>query len=196
MITRAKYRIAKLWKPFTWVLHKLKIKPNYITAFSVLFAVLGAMLINTNVVYSMIFFAVAFFSDVLDGALAREYRQVTKFGAYFDSCVDRIIDLLFVYSLFVYVGFTNISILVAGFMPLISYFKHRADPIIKEEKNFVKHSVFDRAERTLYLLFSFAIYFVYPDFSRAMFMLFIPLCVAAMFEVFVKVYIRMGKLKK
>lgn len=48
----------------------------------------------------LVLVAVSF--DSLDGAVARRSREVTRFGAYLDSVVDRYADLLLLFALLVY----------------------------------------------------------------------------------------------
>lgn len=188
MLSKWKHVFAWIFNPLLVLFRKIGVKPNYITAASVFFAVFGAVFIESNITLSLILFAVAFLCDLLDGAMARKYKMITKFGAYIDSAVDRIIDFMFIYSVFVYAKQEMLGIIAAGFSPLISYFKHRADSLIKSEKKFITDSIFDRPERLIFIMLSFVLYLWDNQLGIMLFKLFILMSILAMFEIFVKVH--------
>ncbi|MBS3815750.1 MAG: CDP-alcohol phosphatidyltransferase family protein [Hadesarchaea archaeon] len=69
--------------------------PNHITVFGLLTGVLAAFLFGVNKPFLGGFAVLACgFFDVIDGAVARLTRRVTKFGGFLDSVVDRVIDSL------------------------------------------------------------------------------------------------------
>jgi len=49
--------------------------------------------IEYNVLYALIFFALASFTDALDGYLARKYNQVTTFGKLMDPVADKMLTI-------------------------------------------------------------------------------------------------------
>jgi len=94
----------------------IKITPNGITAISILLS------FATGSLYAVGFIAlggslliISGTLDMLDGALARETNQVTKSGAFFDSCGDRYSDSFIFIGIALYFLSKNISIDTANF---------------------------------------------------------------------------------
>jgi CDP-diacylglycerol---glycerol-3-phosphate 3-phosphatidyltransferase len=74
--------------------------------------------------------------DMVDGRVARETNRVTRFGAFFDSVLDRYSDLGLLIGLLVYYGTINrpfyvvLTAIVMMASVLISYVRTRAENII------------------------------------------------------------------
>lgn len=83
-----------IFAPIVNLLYKAKISPNAVT-------LVGSFL---NIIVALIFIpfgygaagaiilGVLLFADSVDGLLARKIGNVTEFGAFLDSCMDRIVD--------------------------------------------------------------------------------------------------------
>src|SRR6266550_654770 len=92
--------------------------------------------------------------DMVDGRVARETNQVTRFGGYFDSVLDRYSDLALLMGLLVYYG--NISrpfyvVLTAVVMTgsvMVSYTRARAENTIPT----CKVGFMERPERVVLLI--------------------------------------------
>lgn len=96
----------------------------------------------------------AFAFDALDGAVAREMNRVTKFGAFFDSCLDRISESAVMLALawwYMSHGIYLVAILaivsIIGAM-LVSYTRARAEAIGVD----CKVGLFTRVERGLLVI--------------------------------------------
>lgn len=96
----------------------------------------------------------AFAFDALDGAVAREMNRVTKFGAFFDSCLDRISESAVMLALawwYMSHGIYLVTILaivsIIGAM-LVSYTRARAEAIGVD----CKVGLFTRVERGLLVI--------------------------------------------
>src|ERR1041385_9431522 len=119
------------------LLASLGIHPNILT--------LIGMVIN---IFAMILFAKGIFTwaalvilfagifDMVDGEVARRTKRETKFGAFFDSVIDRYSDLLLLLGLIIwyakinrifYVGLTGLVLIGAV---LTSYTRARAESLI------------------------------------------------------------------
>ncbi|PIN98747.1 MAG: CDP-alcohol phosphatidyltransferase family protein [Candidatus Diapherotrites archaeon CG10_big_fil_rev_8_21_14_0_10_31_34] len=80
---------------------KLPLTPNQWTLFSLIPALLCFyFLLKANFVFAVIFFALAAFIDVIDGAVARVQGKTTKKGAYLDTITDRYVELIVFLGLF------------------------------------------------------------------------------------------------
>jgi CDP-diacylglycerol--glycerol-3-phosphate 3-phosphatidyltransferase len=92
--------------------------------------------------------------DMVDGRVARAQGRPTKFGAYFDSVIDRYSDLILFVGLLVYyagVGRSNYAILVGVAMAgsvMVSYARARAESLIPE----CKAGFFERPERIVLMI--------------------------------------------
>jgi len=137
------------------LLASLHVHPNILT--------LTGMVIN---IFAMILFAQGKFIlaalvivfagifDIVDGEVARRTKRVTKFGAFFDSVIDRYSDLLLLLGLIIwyakihrifYVGLTGLVLIGSV---LTSYTRARAESLIPA----CKVGFLERPERTVLLI--------------------------------------------
>ena len=92
--------------------------------------------------------------DMVDGRVARTTNQVTRFGGFFDSVLDRYSDLILLMGLLVYYGSINrpvYVILTAVSMTasvMISYTRARAENIIPK----CKVGFMERPERMVLMM--------------------------------------------
>src|SRR5579875_898756 len=114
-----------------------KINPNVLTFLGlVINMVAGACLAfgRFRTAGLVIIFAGLF--DMVDGRVARETNQVTRFGGFFDSVLDRYSDLALLVGLLVYYGTINrpsyvvLTAIVMSASVMISYTRTRAENII------------------------------------------------------------------
>lgn len=92
--------------------------------------------------------------DMVDGRVARAQGRVTKFGAFFDSVIDRYSDLvLYVGLLFYYANINRfryavlVGVAMAGSV-MVSYTRARAESLIRE----CKAGFFERPERIVLMI--------------------------------------------
>jgi CDP-diacylglycerol--glycerol-3-phosphate 3-phosphatidyltransferase len=136
-------------------LARLNLNPNSLTLFGLFINVAAAVLCGYGYFFYagfVLFFAGAF--DILDGAVARLSRRVTKFGAFFDSVIDRYSDLVILLGIMIY--YTNrhntlyvalIGVAMIGSV-LISYTRARAESLMVE----CKVGFLERPERIVLLI--------------------------------------------
>jgi phosphatidylglycerophosphate synthase len=80
---------------------KLPLSPNHWTILGLLLVlVMFYFLINQNFLFAAIIFAIAALIDMIDGAVARETKKVTKMGGYLDSIIDRVIEFIIILGIF------------------------------------------------------------------------------------------------
>jgi len=92
--------------------------------------------------------------DMVDGRVARAQGRVTKFGAFFDSVIDRYSDLVLYLGLLVYYARINrfnyavlVGVAMAGSV-MVSYTRARAESLIRE----CKAGFFERPERIVLMI--------------------------------------------
>ncbi len=134
---------------------KLNVDPNVLT-----FIGLGINIFATILFARGLFFwagLVMLFGgifDMLDGAVARVSKRVTRFGGFLDSVIDRYSDMLMLFGLLIwyakverifYVGLTGMAIIGSV---MISYTRARAESLIPQ----CKVGFLERAERVVLLI--------------------------------------------
>ena len=101
----------------------------------------------------MVIFGAGIF-DMVDGRVARRNNQVTVFGSFFDSVIDRYSDVVLFFGLLVYYGRINrfrYVVLVAFVMVtslMVSYTRARAEALIGQ----CKVGFMERPERIVLVL--------------------------------------------
>ena len=132
-----------------------KINPNVLTFLGLVINMVAAAFLATGqfrVAGFVIIFAGLF--DMVDGRVARETNQVTRFGAFFDSVLDRYSDLGLLVGLLVYYGTVNrpayvvLTAVVMTASVMISYARTRAENIIPT----CKVGFLERPERVVLLI--------------------------------------------
>lgn len=102
------------------------IHPNWITAFGFgINIILFSTIINKLLLATLLFLIVRYFSDLLDGAVARRYNKVTKLGGIFDSVSDNILIFVLVYSIGIllnvdYIFFIALTVTAINLMYMVS----------------------------------------------------------------------------
>ncbi|MGO9239548.1 MAG: CDP-alcohol phosphatidyltransferase family protein [Bryobacteraceae bacterium] len=132
-----------------------KIHPNFLTLIGLLINVYAAVLLASGrfLVAALVIVGAGIF-DMVDGRVARATNQVTRFGAFFDSVLDRYSDLFLLMGLLVY--YSNINrnfyvVLTAVVMTtsvMISYTRSRAENVIPT----CKVGFLERPERVVLLI--------------------------------------------
>lgn len=155
----SKYGRGWIATPLTYIARGLEatgISPNALTLIGFLLTLLVATILATGNLLAgglLLIFAALF--DTLDGALARHSQQVTVFGAFLDSVMDRyseavtLFALIFFYSATID-GRTNVLLLTATLIGslLVSYTRARAEAVNIE----CKEGFFQRTERIVVLI--------------------------------------------
>lgn len=132
-----------------------KINPNVLTFMGLVINVVAATFLAMGQFRTagfIIIFAGLF--DMVDGRVARETNQVTRFGAFFDSVLDRYSDLGLLIGLLVYYGtisrpaYVVLTAIVMAASVMISYARSRAENIIPT----CKVGFLERPERVVLLI--------------------------------------------
>ena len=137
------------------VLALSRIHPNVLTFLGLVINVVAAVLLGKGqfLAAGWVIVGAAIF-DMVDGRVARETNQVTRFGGFFDSVLDRYSDLLLLMGLLVYYGSINrpfyvvlTAIVMAGSV-MVSYTRARAENTIP----MCKVGFMERPERIVLLI--------------------------------------------
>jgi CDP-diacylglycerol--glycerol-3-phosphate 3-phosphatidyltransferase len=127
-------------KIILWIVRGLalsRIHPNVLTFFGLVINIAAAVLLaRGQFVYAGLVIIGAGLFDMVDGRVARETGQVTRFGAFFDSVIDRYSDLVLLVGLLVYYGNINrpfyvvLTAVVMISSVMVSYARSRAENLI------------------------------------------------------------------
>ena len=132
-----------------------KIHPNVLTFLGLVINLAAAILLGAGQFRAAGFLIIgAGLFDMVDGRVARETNQVTRFGGFFDSVLDRYSDLGLLMGLLVWYGSINRSlyvVLTAIVMTgsvMVSYTRARAENIVPR----CKVGFMERPERVVLLI--------------------------------------------
>lgn len=79
---------------------KLGLPPNVWTIITIIPTLLAFwMLVKEQFLFAAIWFIIAAFIDMIDGAVARVTGRATKFGAYLDTIMDRYVEGIIIFGL-------------------------------------------------------------------------------------------------
>jgi len=141
-----------------WIVRMLalsRIHPNVLTFIGLLINIYAAVLLASGkLFYAGLVIIGAGLFDMVDGRVARETKQVTRFGAFFDSVVDRYSDLALLMGLLVYYANINrnfyvvLTAVVMTASVMISYTRSRAENVIPS----CKAGFLERPERIVLLI--------------------------------------------
>lgn len=157
----------KFLQPLTNLMVRTKISPSTITVMSIPFSLLAGFFFVQGLWYiAGIILVLVALLDTIDGEVARKSQRVNINGAFLDSVIDRITEMLIFFSFFLYYQRTPLAIstiwsesqartimtaiiFLTGFSSLlVSYTRARAEGIGKE----CKIGLFERPIRFLILI--------------------------------------------
>jgi CDP-diacylglycerol--glycerol-3-phosphate 3-phosphatidyltransferase len=132
-----------------------KIHPNVLTFIGLVINIYAAVLLAGGrfLAAALVIVGAGIF-DMVDGRVARATNQVTRFGAFFDSVLDRYSDLALLMGLLVYYGNVNrnfyvvLTAVVMTTSVMISYTRTRAENVIP----LCKVGFLERPERVVLLI--------------------------------------------
>jgi len=129
---------VQLLNPLINLFIKWKISPNTFTVWGFIFSLIAAVIIMNDP--SMIHWGGALIimggiCDIMDGKVARATGRTTKFGALFDSVVDRYSEMVMFFAVAVYYVkldnylFSIVTIIAFGGATMVSYVRARAESL-------------------------------------------------------------------
>ncbi|MDN5358445.1 MAG: archaetidylinositol phosphate synthase [Candidatus Diapherotrites archaeon] len=146
MVLSARYR--QVFKPiFDRIAPFVAVHPNVITSVSIFVALIAAYYYaNADWLLGSVVAFLAAFLDALDGAVARYWKKETKWGAYLDAMLDRIVEGILLFGIGWGSGLWPQVYIIMFASILISYAKARAAMETKVD-NINWPDLFERAER-------------------------------------------------
>ncbi|MBN2424509.1 MAG: CDP-alcohol phosphatidyltransferase family protein [Calditrichaceae bacterium] len=129
---------VSLLNPFIKLFIRMKINPNTFTVWGLLFNIAATVLIilhKSYINWAGAMILIGGICDILDGKVARSAGRETKFGALFDSSVDRYSEVIMFFGIgLFYVRDSNYLLSVIAFIALggstmVSYVRARAESL-------------------------------------------------------------------
>ena len=155
-------RFKNFWQgvvlaPFVNLFIRLGVSPDAVTLVGTAGVAAGALIFfpRGQLLAGVLFITAFIFSDLIDGAMARKTGRTSKFGAFFDSTLDRIGDAAIFGGLVLYFAgpgddylylCLTLYCLVMG--AVTSYARARAESLGMEAKG----GIAERADRTVAIL--------------------------------------------
>jgi CDP-diacylglycerol--glycerol-3-phosphate 3-phosphatidyltransferase len=148
---------AYITHPIVLVLAKTHITPNMVTWSGFIIILVATALAGTGHLFAAGWVIIlSGFFDIIDGALARETNQVTRFGGVLDSTLDRLSEAAILLGIMIFFlshpeKYADWTILLIGFTMiasfLVSYVRSRAEGANID----CQIGIFTRAERVVIL---------------------------------------------
>jgi CDP-diacylglycerol---glycerol-3-phosphate 3-phosphatidyltransferase len=157
MLERFRATFTALFAPVVRLLLRLGVSPDAVTLVGTLGVVAGALIFfpRGQLLAGVLFITAFVFSDMIDGAMARQSGRVSPFGAFLDSTLDRLGDAAIFGGLAMYyVGPGDEPALVALAVynltmgSVTSYARARAEALGME----AKVGIAERADRLVSIL--------------------------------------------
>src|SRR3954454_20482944 len=157
MLERFRATWTALLAPVVGLLLRLGVSPDAVTLVGTLGVVTGALVFfpQGQLLAGVLFITAFVFSDMIDGAMARQSGRVSPFGAFLDSTLDRIGDAAIFGGLAMYyVGpgdqpaFVALAIYNLTMGSVTSYARARAEALGME----AKVGIAERADRLVVIL--------------------------------------------
>ena len=155
-------RFKSFWQgvmlaPFVNLFIRLGISPDVITLVGTAGVSAGALIFfpQGHLLIGVLFITAFIFSDLIDGAMARKLGRSSKFGAFFDSTLDRIADAAMFGGLVLYFAgpgddylYLCLSLYCLVMGAVTSYARARAESLGLEAHG----GIAERADRTVAIL--------------------------------------------
>jgi len=148
------------------ILGRIGFKPWHFTLLGFLFSIVYLYAITCNsIALSILFLLASGFMDVVDGALAKALGTVSKSGAYLDSMIDRLEDIVY-YVGFIILGFNKYIVSFAlGLTITLTYSKARLENLGIANPRI---SLFERSDRIVILALILALYIFSAEASKTL----------------------------
>jgi len=161
MLTRLRQRISKYLEIVGIKLYRCRLTPNAITLIGLFLSMLCPVAaFFRELVFVMVLMLLSSLADVMDGALARAFGRVTKFGSVLDSFSDRVSEFMFFYSLVLLGIRIELTLIALSVSFLVSYLRALGEKFgIKMEGV----GLLERGERLILLLIAFIGILVHLD---------------------------------
>ncbi len=145
------------------LLNRLGVRPWYLSILGLILSIASAVAViilgESGLLLALLLFLSSGLMDALDGQVARLQSSVSAWGAFCDSLIDRLVEIIFVFGLlFSNMLSRNVSYLYITTALLVSYCRSRGESLGVSLKGV---GLMERAERILLISLSIVIYIIF-----------------------------------
>ncbi len=164
-------KFRKKIKPFSMMLAKpfalLGIHPNIVSMLAIPLSVLAVyFILIDNAITGFVFALLAVSMDLIDGSVAELTKKKTNFGNYFETMIDKYVEVILLLPLLVI--FPLQTFLALGFGLIESYAKPRAAlVVVADNKDWP--AIGEHAERIILILASIGVLIFHPNLDLALY---------------------------
>jgi len=173
-----------LSSPFT----RFNVNPNVLTLSGLVLALayLLAVEVRAGPLVTVTLYALSLLMDGVDGVVARSSGRNTRFGAFLDSTVDRLVDVIYLFSLYrlSVTGVEGLILAVTGSL-LISYTRARAEGL---GLSLAGVGLMERSERGIVILFILVLSYYHLGIATALFYILLSLIYITLIQRIVRTY--------
>lgn len=192
----SKIRLRRVFKPvinfIAKYLSNLGVSPNLATIIMLVFAVLSnlSLTICKNYLLCGIFIFMTGIFDGIDGAIARYRNQISYFGGFLDSFMDRVSEFIIFFGFLIhfdgemlwFIIDIRIIIIISFFCSImISYMRTRGENLVKGDFDI---GLMARSERLFFLFLSFLIAYFFGYIKEMFFIFMLLVLVSALYRFF------------
>ena len=167
MLNRFRGKFNKILLKSVSTLDRLKFKPWMLSLLGLILVTIATiiLMVNTSSLYissSLVLFLLGGLMDALDGSLARFQNKVSNWGGFYDSVIDRITEIIYVFGLaYAKMISFNLAYIYITTSILISYTRARGEALGVKMQGV---GIMERAERLLILVFAIILW-IYIKFN-------------------------------
>jgi len=166
VLNRFREAFKPLLERIAEILARLGLEPHEVSLLGLVLACLSACLFYNAPIqtiyawYGLLFFAVSALVDALDGALARRLGKVSEKGAFLDSLIDRLVEVIIVFGLLGGMATIYPALLYIATSLIISYTRAKAEALGLEMAGI---GFMERAERLIFLMIGILLWILDPS---------------------------------
>lgn len=179
-------------------LDKLGLAPWHISILGFILTLISMILLiflfnHTILIVATLLFLLGGFMDALDGQLARFQLKVSMWGAFYDSFIDRIEEIMFIFGL-LYAGILNekLAFLYIVSALLISYCRARSESL---GISIMGIGIMERAERLLAIAIAIITYVIFSISINIIFQIIIILNFLTIGQRILEIYNKISRRK-
>jgi archaetidylinositol phosphate synthase len=157
LLNKLRSSIEGFFRYIAGFISRAGVTPNQLTSTSLIVAIVGYLLVVVykNPLILVATILVSGFIDVVDGALARLKSMATKRGAFLDSTIDRLCEVIYSLSL-IEIGFEPRLVLAyTGLSLMVSYGRARGESLGVSMSGV---GLMERAERLIGLVITLVVF--------------------------------------